>query len=95
MTAPVRAEAINVGGGRRVTLNEVLDTIGQVTGRRLEVERHPARPGDARHTAADGTRAEALLGYQPVVDLATGLAVQASWVAERLGATIRQGQVTR
>jgi nucleoside-diphosphate-sugar epimerase len=93
MTAPVRAEAINVGGGRRVGLNEVLDTIGQVTGRRLRIERRPARPGDARHTAADGTRAEALLGYRPGVDLADGLAAEAAWVAERQGAAIGQGQV--
>jgi UDP-glucuronate 4-epimerase len=95
MTAPVRAEAINVGGGHRVSLNEVLDTIGQVTGRRLRIERRPARPGDARHTAADGTRAEALLGYRPGVDLADGLAAEAAWVAERLGAAIGQGQVIR
>jgi nucleoside-diphosphate-sugar epimerase len=93
MTAPVRAEAINVGGGRRVSLNEVLDTIGQVTGRRLRIERRPARPGDARHTAADGTRAEALLGYRPGMDLADGLAAEAAWVAERQGAAIGQGQV--
>jgi nucleoside-diphosphate-sugar epimerase len=95
MSAPVRAEPINVGGGRRVTLNEVFDTIGQVTGRRLRIERRPARPGDARHTAADRTRAEALLGYKPAVDLASGLAAEAAWVAERLGLTIRLGQVIR
>jgi nucleoside-diphosphate-sugar epimerase len=95
MTAPVRAEAINVGGGRRVTLNEVLDTIGQVTGRRLRIERRPARPGDARHTAADGTRAEALLGYRPEVDLADGLAAEAAWVADRLGVAITHGPVSR
>ena len=95
MTAPVRAEAVNVGGGRRVTLNEVLDAIGQATGRRLRIEWHPAGPGDARHTAADGTRAEALLGYRPRVDLATGLAAEAAWVAERLGVAAGQGQVIR
>jgi UDP-glucose 4-epimerase len=95
MTAPVRAEAVNVGGGRRVTLNEVLDAIGQAIGRRLRIEWHPARPGDARHTAADGTRAEALLGYRPRVDLATGLRAEAAWVAERLGVAVGQGQVTR
>jgi UDP-glucuronate 4-epimerase len=78
-----------------VTLNEVLDAIGQATGRRLRIERHPARPGDARHTAADGTRAEALLGYRPRVDLATGLQAEAAWVAERLGAAIGHGQVIR
>jgi nucleoside-diphosphate-sugar epimerase len=83
MTAPVRAEAINVGGGRRVTLQEAIDTIGQVTGCRLQIERRPALAGDARHTGADGTRAEALLGYRPHVQLVEGLTAEASWLTGR------------
>ena len=87
MTAPISAEAINVGGGRRVTLNEVLDLVGRYTRRRLRIERVPAQVGDARHTGADGTRAEALLGYQPTVSLEQGLAGQAVWVAAELELT--------
>ena len=85
MGAPIQAEAINVGGGRRVTLNEVLDLVGRSTGRRLQVVRGPAQAGDARHTGADGTRAEALLGYRPEVTLEEGMADQAAWVAAGLG----------
>ncbi len=81
MTAPFQAEAVNVGGGRRVTLNEVLDLIGRITGRRLRIVRAPSQPGDARHTGADGARAEALLGYRPEVDLETGLEREGAWVA--------------
>jgi UDP-glucose 4-epimerase len=94
MTAPVQAEAINVGGGRRVSLNETLDLVGHCTGRRLQIVRAPAQAGDARHTGADGTRAEALLGYRPEVPLEDGLAEQAVWVAG-LGeyhASLRTGQ---
>jgi UDP-glucose 4-epimerase len=83
MAAPVEAEAINIGGGHRISLNQALDLIGQVTGRRLRIERRPAQPGDVRHTGADGTRAEALLGYRPATDLAAGLAAQAAWFADR------------
>jgi UDP-glucuronate 4-epimerase len=83
MAAPIRAQAINIGGGRRVTLNETLDLIGQTTGRCLHIDRRPAPPGDVRHTGADGSRAEALLGYRPRTDLAAGLAAQAAWMAER------------
>ena len=93
MTAPVQAEAINVGGGRRVTLNQMLDLIGRTTGRRLRVERAPAQAGDARHTGADGTRAEALLGYRPEVSIEDGLADEAAWVAATLG--IAASPVTR
>jgi UDP-glucuronate 4-epimerase len=83
MTAPVHADVMNIGGGRRVLLNETLDLIGRTTGRRLHIDRRPAPPGDVRHTGADGTRAEALLGYRPQTDLATGLAAQATWLATR------------
>ena len=83
MAAPVQAEVINIGGGRRVTLNETLDLIGRTTGRRLHIDRRPAPPGDVRHTGADGTRAKALLGYCPQTDLAAGLAAQADWMATR------------
>jgi UDP-glucuronate 4-epimerase len=83
MAAPIRAQVINIGGGRRITLNETLDLIGQTTGRRLRIDRRPAPPGDVRHTGADGTRAEALLGYRPQTELAAGLAAQAAWMVER------------
>jgi len=91
MTAPFQAEAVNVGGGRRVTLNEVLDLIGRITGKRLRIERVPSQPGDARHTGADGARAEALLGYRPEIDLETGLAREAAWVASPRGARAGSG----
>jgi UDP-glucuronate 4-epimerase len=87
MSAPIHAEAINVGGGRRVSLNQVLDLVGQCTRRRLRIVRGPTQAGDARHTGADGTRAEALLGYRPEVPLEDGLADQAAWVAAELGLT--------
>jgi nucleoside-diphosphate-sugar epimerase len=90
MSAPIHAEAINVGGGRRVTLNEILELVAQCTGRRLQIERAPAQLGDARHTGADGTRAEALLGYRPQVSLEEGLADQAFWVASTLGSGATQ-----
>jgi UDP-glucuronate 4-epimerase len=83
LTSPMRAEAVNIGGGRRVALNEVLDLIGVVTGRRLRIERRPAWPGDARHTGADGARAEVLLGYRPETDLDAGLAAQVAWQLSR------------
>jgi UDP-glucuronate 4-epimerase len=83
MTAPVEVEAVNIGGGRRVSLNQALELIGEATGRPLRVDRRPPLAGDARHTGADGTRAEALLGYRPETDLAAGLAAQVAWVSRR------------
>jgi UDP-glucuronate 4-epimerase len=83
MMAPVEVEAVNIGGGRRVSLKEALELIGEATGRRLQVDRRPPLPGDARHTGADGRRGEALLGYRPETDPAAGLAAQVAWVSRR------------
>jgi nucleoside-diphosphate-sugar epimerase len=89
MTAPVEVQAINIGGGRRVSLNEALDLIGEATGRHLRIDRRAPLPGDTRHTGADGTRGEALLGYRPETDLAAGLAAQVAWTSERQRAAAR------
>ena len=83
MTAPVEGAAVTIGGARRGRPAEALAMIGEATGRRLVVDRRPPRPGDARHTGADGTRAEALLGYRPETDLADGLAAQVAWMSRR------------
>jgi UDP-glucose 4-epimerase len=66
---------VNVGGGRRVSLNELLRAIQEVAGTRLAAQHGPARAGDVRHSLASLARAEALLGYRPRTPLHEGLAV--------------------
>jgi len=63
----------NIGGGGRTTMRQALRVVEEVTGP-LPVRREPARPGDARHTAADIRRAEGAFGYRPRVPLHVGLA---------------------
>lgn len=66
-------EVVNVAGGRRVSLNELLREIGSLTGASAPARYQPARPGDVRDSLADLSRARDLLGYQPGVDLRSGL----------------------
>ena len=73
--------AYNIGGGSRVSLNEVLDIIRRVTGRTLHIERGPAQKGDMRDTWADTSLARAELGFSPSVTLAEGLAAEYRWLA--------------
>ena len=77
----VPGRAYNLGGGSRVSLNEVLDIIGRVTGQPLHIERGPAQKGDVRDTYADTALARADLGFQPTVSLADGLAEEYRWLA--------------
>jgi UDP-glucose 4-epimerase len=71
----------NVGGGSRVSVNEVLAVIGRVSGRRLQVVIDPVQKGDMRHTYADTSLARADLGYQPTVGLEQGLASEFGWLS--------------
>ena len=77
---------INVGGGSQVAVNEVLELVGRLTGRELDIERMDAVPGDVRHTSADLTRAAGLLGYRPEVGIEEGLREEVDWLRRRLGA---------
>jgi UDP-glucose 4-epimerase len=70
----------NIGGGSRVSINEVLEMIGRVSGRRPRVIIDPAQKGDMRHTYADTTRARADLGFVPSVGLHDGLAAEYEWL---------------
>jgi nucleoside-diphosphate-sugar epimerase len=58
---------INVARGERISLLELVDRIGRVVGRRLEVRHAPPREGDVRHSLADVSRAREFLGYVPSV----------------------------
>jgi UDP-glucose 4-epimerase len=71
----------NIGGGSRVTINQVLEMIGRVSGRRPLINVDPAQKGDMRHTFADTSRARRDLGFDPKTGLEEGLAAEYSWLA--------------
>jgi len=69
----------NVGGGHRVSLNDLLARIELVTGRPLERRLVAAPPGDPPDTSADCSRARRDLGYEPKTELTEGLRRQWEW----------------
>ena len=73
--APV-GETINLARGKTETLRTVVETIQALTGGALDVTYKPSEAGDVRVTHADIGKARALLGYEPSVDLAEGIAAQ-------------------
>ena len=60
----------NVGGAIEASMNETIALLERISGRRLEVSRGPAVPGDQRRTNADTARIRAELGWQPGISLA-------------------------
>jgi UDP-glucose 4-epimerase len=70
----------NIGGGSRVTVNQVFDIIGTLTGRPVSLEQQPPQKGDMRDTYADTSRAAADLGFTPSITLEQGLAEEYAWL---------------
>ena len=73
-------EVFNVGGGSRVVLAEVINMMEEIVGRPIKKNFVEKARGDARHTSADVSKAQKILGYQPKVSLKEGLQKEWEWV---------------
>lgn len=71
--ASTAGEVVNIACGARVTLNALVSMINQELGTHIVPEYGPTRAGDVRHSLADISAAQALLGYRVRYDLAAGL----------------------
>jgi UDP-glucuronate 4-epimerase len=74
----------NVGGAHEASMNESIALFEQVSGRRLDIRRHEAVPGDQKRTKADTTRIRAELGWEPRVSLEAGVEAQWQWASARV-----------
>ncbi|OGW13436.1 MAG: UDP-glucose 4-epimerase [Nitrospinae bacterium RIFCSPLOWO2_12_FULL_45_22] len=73
------AESVNLGGGSPATIWQVLNIIEEITGKRVRLRHIEEQKGDVRHTCADITKAQRILGYAPQVRLGEGLRKQFLW----------------
>jgi UDP-glucose 4-epimerase len=91
-------ETIDLGSGRETSINDLAAAVAEVVGSlAAPVEHHEPRPGDVRRLWADGTKARRLLGFEPSVDLRTGLASLKEWYASlgRSPAALLEEEVER
>ena len=73
-------EVINVANGERITLNQLLEELKVLTGKSdVVADYREPRAGDVKHSLADISRARSLLGFEPRVDLRTGLQLTIDW----------------
>ena len=75
-------KVFNVGTGTRVTLNQVLALLANLTGNKLETKYEPPRDGDIRDSQADITQAREILNYEPLVNFEEGLRRTVEWYRE-------------
>jgi len=69
----LEGQVVNIAGGRRISLNDLVKEIGRVLEKKLDVRYVDPRPGDVRHSLADIARAKELVGYEPTVTWENGI----------------------
>jgi len=78
-TAPL--PILNIGTGVETSVTALVTHLQALAGRPLRFHHGPAKPGEQRRSALDATRAQRVLGWQPTVDVRTGLAQTLAWFA--------------
>ncbi len=70
----------NLGGNHPTTLNEMIETISQVVGKKPKIEEMGMQPGDVEKTWADLSRSKNELDYEPTTSIKGGLIHQWEWM---------------
>jgi len=78
-TPGIGGHVFNVATHSRISLNELLAALKKIFGSSVEPIYKEARQGDVRHSQADISKAEKMLGYRPTVGLEEGLRHTVDW----------------
>ncbi|MDX1992176.1 MAG: NAD-dependent epimerase/dehydratase family protein [bacterium] len=78
-------QSINIGTGVGTSVNQLCDYVVNAFGHTRDtypVQYFPTHPGDMRHSRADISRAKALIGWSPQIDMAEGMAETVAWARQ-------------
>jgi nucleoside-diphosphate-sugar epimerase len=79
MARGIAGQVVNIACGVRHTLNALMTNLQSLIGVDLSAQYTAARPGDVRHSLADISKAQRLMGYRPRVHFEDGLRRTVAW----------------
>ncbi len=74
----------NIAGGGEITLNDLIDLVGELAGEQVQIEPNEAQAGDAKRNGGAIDRAREQLGWEPHTTLRDGVAAQLAWNRSRV-----------
>lgn len=77
-------EVVNIACGEAITVNAIIKMINELVDRSVKPIYAPSRKGDVKHSLADITAANKLVGYKPVVLFKEGLQKAIEWYSKNL-----------
>jgi nucleoside-diphosphate-sugar epimerase len=78
------AEPLNLGTDRLVTINQLIDLVSEVAGKRLKKRHDLSKPQGVRGRNSDNTLLNSVLGWQPGISLEEGLKTTYRWIEAEL-----------
>lgn len=79
-----KGEVINIACGQAVTVNEIIEMINELLGKNVKPVYTAPRPGDVKHSLADITAAQNLIGFKPLIQFKDGLQKAIGWYRDNL-----------
>ncbi len=75
-------DVVNLGSGNPISINTLIQTISEVTGKDIQRNELELQAGDVRATFADNSKAKELLDWEPKWNLKDGIAETVKWFRE-------------
>lgn len=82
-------EPLNLGQDRMVSINELVDMIAKVAGKKIWKRYDLTKPTGVRGRNSDNTRIREVLGWEPKVSLEEGLEKTYNWINEQVNRKAR------
>ena len=79
-------EPVNIGNPAELTIHDFAQVINELTGNPAGIRFEPLPVDDPKQRQPDITKARTILGWEPKVDLRTGMTQTVEWFRNQLGA---------
>lgn len=79
--------AVQIGPDVCTSIREIAETIVEISGKPIDIEFDLSKPEGDKGRCADFTKARTLLGWEPRVDLRSGLLSLYRWIEQRIDPT--------
>ena len=77
-------EPLNLGTDELVTINQLVDMVAEIAGKRIRKRHDQSKPQGVRGRNSDNTRLRRVLGWEPGTPLAEGLRPTYAWIESEL-----------
>ena len=77
-------EVYNIGGGHRIDMNSVIETISEIVSKKIIVKRIEKQKGDVQDTLSYTDKANKDFNYKPMFSLEEGLKQEIKWINNNL-----------